>query len=109
MSAPPRDAVAARMLGTSAAGSSKRQNSAPALPPRMPPGSTQMAARRFSADRDTMATPHELGARKRPLWRVFLANFHAVPLAAIGHMHHVDAGHRFKQRADQVGRGPGAS
>lgn len=34
---------------------------------------------------------------------------HCGPPPAIGHMHHVDAGHRFKQRADQVGRGPGAS
>jgi hypothetical protein len=40
--------------------SSKRQIQRPPFPPRMPPGSTQMAARKFSADRDTMATPHEL-------------------------------------------------
>jgi len=26
--------------------------------------------------------------------------------AAIGHMHHVYAGHRFKQRAEEVGRVP---
>ena len=86
MSAPPRDAVAARMLGTSAAGSSKHQNSAPTLPPRMSPGSTQMAARQFSADWDTMATPHELLAQGNASVALVLANFNTVPLAAIGHM-----------------------
>jgi hypothetical protein len=60
------------------------------------------------ADRDTIATLYEPGVREKPLWWPFPANFHAVPLAAIGHMHHVYAGHRFKQRAEEVGRGPGA-
>src|SRR6266536_6042573 len=49
--------------------------------------------------------PTKLGARKRPLWRAFLANFHAVPLAAIGHMHHVDAGHHLEQLAGYMGWG----
>src|ERR1700731_4446474 len=43
-----------------AAGPAKRQNSRPTFPPRMPPGRIQMAARQFSADRDSLATRHEL-------------------------------------------------
>src|SRR4249919_2140334 len=43
-----------------AAGPAKRQNSRPTFPPRMPPGRIQMAAPQFSADRDTLATRHEL-------------------------------------------------
>ena len=50
------------------------------------------AAHEFSADRDTMATLHELGAREMPMWWRFLASFHAVPLAAIGHVLQLDAG-----------------
>ena len=51
-----------------------------------------MAARQFSADRDTMATPHEFGARKAPIRGVFLANFHTFPLAAIGHVQEFHVG-----------------
>ena len=46
-----------------------------------------------------MATLHELGAREMPMWWRFLASFHAVPLATIGHMRHLDPGHLLEQLA----------
>ena len=65
---------------------------APTLPPRMPPASAEMAAREFSADRDTMATPLEFWRKKAPMGRIFLANFHTLLLAAIGHMLQLQSG-----------------
>jgi hypothetical protein len=44
-----------------------------------------MAAREFSADRDTMATPNEFWCKETPMLGAFLANLYTVPLAAIGH------------------------
>ena len=65
----------------------------------MPPGRIQMAARQFSADRDTMATPHELWRKENARIALVLANFHTVLLAAIGHVHHVGAGHHLEELA----------
>jgi hypothetical protein len=58
-----------------------------------------MAGHEFSADRDTMATPHENLAQGNAHMARFLANFHTVPLAAIGHMDQTDAGHYLEQFA----------
>jgi hypothetical protein len=46
-------------------------------------------------------------AQEACVWRLFLANFHTVPLAAIGHMDDLDAGHALKQFTGQVRRGAG--
>ena len=62
-----------------------------------------MAAHEFSADRDTMATPPELGGKEMPMGWHFLANSHAIPLAAIGHGRHANAGRALEQLAGKVG------
>jgi hypothetical protein len=56
-----------------------------------------------------MATPHELWRKETPIWRRSLANFNAVPLAAIGHVLHVDAGHHLEQLARHMGPGSAAT
>jgi hypothetical protein len=61
-----------------------------------------MAAHEFSADRDTMATPPELDGKEMPMGWHFLANSHAIPLAAIGHVDHVEPGHHLEQFAGHM-------
>jgi hypothetical protein len=57
------------MLGTGA--QEGCQNSAPTIPPRMPPGNPQMGAGELSADRDTKATPYGLQSQISKNWRHF--------------------------------------
>ena len=61
-----------------------------------------MAAREFSADRDTMETPLEFWREKAPIGHIFLANFHTLSLAAIGHMLQLQAGKLLEEFAGQV-------
>jgi hypothetical protein len=50
-----------------------------------------------------MATPPELDGKEMPMGWHFLANSHAIPLAAIGHGRHANAGRALEQLAGKVG------
>src|ERR1700738_1344004 len=70
--------------------------------------SAQMATREFSADRDTKATPREPTPRETAGTPGFIAYFHTVPLAAIGHMQELYARGGLKQLQREMGNAAGA-
>ena len=67
-----------------------------------------MAARQFSADRDTLATRHEFWRRENARIALVSSQLPHGLLAAIGHVHHVDLGHHPEQLAAEMGQVSGA-